>query len=844
MQKVSSSLIRSVSASQILKGDAADGQVLSYSELYDSWIPVDQIGSADTLASYLPDSQISVVDSSIGQNWVLVDSTVNNSGWTSIAISSSGKYQTAVGNLSGIIISDTYGGLWNSTFSSITGSWTSVDMSADGKYQVACTNQYIYGSSNFGSTWTQKVATNGSARNWSCVRLSHRGKLQVATINSVINGYVYKSEDYGNTWSASLSSIGAKSWTSIGISFDGKYQTAAHSGGSASQSFYRSTDFGESWSVISDPVLPITPGTSYVDMSDDGKYQTIIRNGQGFVFSSQDYGISWTAVPIPDNTSWGSVTVAGNGKLQLITTSPATIGTAKMFISIDWGSTWNLLPSPIAQNGIQRWADTAMSSDGKILIALERTTGAYRSYADSQLNGSLMVTDTIRASAIYGTFYGDASNLIASGVGVAGTAVTELTGDGSTRTFTISSSFNGADKGRYIVSVGGLDQPSQFWSVSSTQGGRLTFVEAPRNGEVISIRSIVGNGYPTVYSFKSQSIGYGSKTFVTTTNWASFETGVLVTAYAGPDLWMSGRITSVISNSATVNMTSICGGGSWSNWTIRYGFALNMSPVQPTTGNSLIFNGSTWTPGNPTVVLTTNATQIQSRNVSPNEPQAGYMLGWAGSEWTPSEVDAIKIQGRYIDFITSPEEGHSLVWDGLSNQWTPKETNATKIQSRHISTTSPANGQSLVWNSTADFWEPQTPEGLRAWNTEKSYSQGDVVYDINSFGLFIYSCVLANAGQLPYNNSMYWKQLNASAFFIGTDLLSGLPASVDPTGFVEDGQIMKYSAAKGVWEFVDSPQQITISNVTPAGAPDIGQTGWLDVDLGNSVIVSVPYFQQ
>ena len=76
----------------------------------------------------------------------------------------------------------------------------------------------------------------------------------------------------------------------------------------------------------------------------------------------------------------------------------------------------------------------------------------------------------------------------------AGTTVTEHTGNGTTVAFAFTG-YSSADDGAYLVSVGGIDQPPSTYAVSATAGGTITFVEAPTNGELISIRAIVaGSG--------------------------------------------------------------------------------------------------------------------------------------------------------------------------------------------------------------------------------------------------------------------------------------------------------------------------------------------------------------
>jgi hypothetical protein len=76
----------------------------------------------------------------------------------------------------------------------------------------------------------------------------------------------------------------------------------------------------------------------------------------------------------------------------------------------------------------------------------------------------------------------------------AGTTVTEHTANGTSTAFTFTG-YNGTEDGGYIVSVGGIDQPPSTYSITSTAGGTITFVEAPVAGELISIRALVaGSG--------------------------------------------------------------------------------------------------------------------------------------------------------------------------------------------------------------------------------------------------------------------------------------------------------------------------------------------------------------
>jgi hypothetical protein len=88
---------------------------------------------------------------------------------------------------------------------------------------------------------------------------------------------------------------------------------------------------------------------------------------------------------------------------------------------------------------------------------------------------------------------GDSAVMLLNPPTLAGTTVTEHTGDGTTTAFTFTG-YNGTADGGYLVSVGGIDQPPSKYAVTSTAGGTITFVEAPIVGELISIRAIVAGG--------------------------------------------------------------------------------------------------------------------------------------------------------------------------------------------------------------------------------------------------------------------------------------------------------------------------------------------------------------
>jgi hypothetical protein len=154
--------------------------------------------------------------------------------------------------------------------------------------------------------------------------------------------------------------------------------------------------------------------------------------------------------------------------------------------------------------------------DGSALTGL--TIGSYLSSGGGTLTGGLTGSTATFNSISATRVAGDGSMLTGITLGQlgtvsAGTTLNQFVGDGTTQTYLIDG-FNSLDKGSYIVSVGGIDQPGTFWDVSATNGGQITFDEAPKNGEVISVRVLKGivvgaTGVPAVFSSISADVFLG-----------------------------------------------------------------------------------------------------------------------------------------------------------------------------------------------------------------------------------------------------------------------------------------------------------------------------------------------
>lgn len=135
------------------------------------------------------------VSSDFGRTWVNVSDPngFDDRNWEGVAMSSDGKYQTAIENGGEVHISNDYGNTWNYVPdpSMIDINWAAVAVSATGQYQSVL-EQYgkIFVSSDYGNTWKPSPDPLVTNKNWQTVALSSDSNVHVAVDTS---GVVYTS---------------------------------------------------------------------------------------------------------------------------------------------------------------------------------------------------------------------------------------------------------------------------------------------------------------------------------------------------------------------------------------------------------------------------------------------------------------------------------------------------------------------------------------------------------------------------------------------------------------------------------------------------------------------------
>lgn len=152
--------------------------------------------------------------------------------------------------------------------------------------------------------------------------------------------------NYGATWTAQTAA-NSRNWTGIASSADGSKLAAVDYGGF----IYTSADSGVSWTARNSP----RNWYSIASSADGNKLVAVVDGGQ--IHTSIDAGVSWTA---RDSTrNWVAVASSADGNRLLA----AVYGAGQLYTSIDSGVSWT------ARNSNRDWSAVASSADGSKLVA-------------------------------------------------------------------------------------------------------------------------------------------------------------------------------------------------------------------------------------------------------------------------------------------------------------------------------------------------------------------------------------------------------------------------------------------------------------------------------------------
>jgi len=75
-----------------------------------------------------------------------------------------------------------------------------------------------------------------------------------------------------------------------------------------------------------------------VAVSGSGQYQTACDKGDGYIYTSSNYGVNWTQISGITSNSWTFASMSASGQYQAISAEGVGI-----YISNNYGNSWSLV---------------------------------------------------------------------------------------------------------------------------------------------------------------------------------------------------------------------------------------------------------------------------------------------------------------------------------------------------------------------------------------------------------------------------------------------------------------------------------------------------------------------
>lgn len=273
----------------------------------------------------------------------------------------------------------------------------------------------IYISYNSGATWTIAYNAGGVRYNFNGAAMSGNGGYITVLGCDGVYYYVFTSNNFGASFTRTYFIVGSKTLVTgcVGMSKSGQYQLVAppEPSGSFLGYFYVSNDYGNSWTGVTLPDIPLAPNDIFkgCSVSAGGDYMTVVAYsltlGQLRTYISSDWGVNWTIV------SGGNIAQAvdSSGQFQYQSgrasqnygntwfntgffgksisvnpttfTTPYTYGTStggNLYKSVDQGSSFSLIS---ISGYFTKVATSGGSNNGKYVAAIkDNDPGGFPNY--------------------------------------------------------------------------------------------------------------------------------------------------------------------------------------------------------------------------------------------------------------------------------------------------------------------------------------------------------------------------------------------------------------------------------------------------------------------------------
>jgi hypothetical protein len=552
-------------------------------------------------------SWVYTIFSNFGDDWGSVASTTDNK------CILAGRSYSAGGSGGGAWVSNDYGETFTQLNSVMTGedAATSTAMNSYGDYMIL-TRQVgsfdadrakIYWSYDSGISWVVGYNAGGVRYNFNGAAMSGVGVYATVLGSDGTDYYVWTSNSFGSSFTRTYLCEGTKTLITgcVGMSKSGQYQllTPPEPTGSSVGYFYVSNDYGNSWTAITIPDIPLLPNDVFkgCSVSAGGDYMTVVAYsttlGQLRTYISSDFGVNWTII------SGGSIAQAvdSSGQFQYqnarasidygntwsggvtanaISVNPTTFTTPYIYGTSTGGNLYKSITQGVSYSAtslsgfITKVATSGGSNNGKYVAAIrDNDPGGFPNYNLYQSSdygitwstvlssaGEVMMCCAVSDDGLYwfAATYNGPSNLSylyrSTDSGVTWNYINFIAGQAVNCAM--------SNTGRYITMVvNGPDGPYDAYIVSSSDYG-LNFTGTAFNSSGRTYVDIAISGHGRFRTFVSTDSGdTGCRTFYSSNYGVSFLEKYYNAGYVATccDMDDSGRVC-LVGNNSNDNLTS------------------------------------------------------------------------------------------------------------------------------------------------------------------------------------------------------------------------------------------------------------------------------------------------
>ena len=240
-------------------------------------------------------------------------------------------------------------------------------------FGLSSTGQYLSACVLNGAIYTSQICNQllTSSGNITSINTLQTGALTYSDGTTVVSGSpVLDYSTFGTTWLPNATA-GTRQWNGCAISATGQYMTAT---ANASGLWY-SSNYGQTWTQISNATIPTAANISSVAISGSGQYQvagsTITSHG---IYYSSNYGVTWTQASGTTSIIWVQVCVSSSGQYMSACNTNTFI-----YYSTNYGVTWTASTSTNGNSIAAYYAGIACSASGQYQVARVVSGGIYYS---------------------------------------------------------------------------------------------------------------------------------------------------------------------------------------------------------------------------------------------------------------------------------------------------------------------------------------------------------------------------------------------------------------------------------------------------------------------------------